>query len=365
MRSWALGLALFLAACSRAPAPSASDLVQGLAGSEAVASAGELAQNNSPEIVPALVAGLKHTDGRVRGQCARLLGLRKDVSYVDKLEPLLRDEELAVRVQAARALVGLLDSGEVLELLDRCGDSTPAQAALLGALLRDFSELGRPEVIGWLTRKHPPALETQIYVTLREAWSPCFRTQHAKEADLLAGVDAHLDRLEKQARRRALESGVPIDLRCSALSLYSMVAGPKAYETLRKLAQDSRQPAALREKAVLCQGDTARPEALQLMASLVRDPGSPTSMRTAALRGLSRFQDRERAIAILLEALGDCDDRVRGTAANLLGLMGAKEALPELHRARAREMDSVAELKFRDAIRQLEGRSNCCQGDCP
>lgn len=103
--------------CSRPPEVTPAQWVERLNSRRAVDAAQTLSRQRTPEVEAALLTGLKHTSARVRSQCARILGERLDVTYSDRLLTCLSDPDDTVRRQAAKALVGLLETDLILEVL--------------------------------------------------------------------------------------------------------------------------------------------------------------------------------------------------------------------------------------------------------
>ena len=61
------------------------------------------------QAIPALLEGLRHTEPKVRSNCAWVLGQIRDRRVIMQIRPLVRDRNESVRLEAARTLVQLGD----------------------------------------------------------------------------------------------------------------------------------------------------------------------------------------------------------------------------------------------------------------
>lgn len=84
----------------------------------------ELVQNllwlaqTGEQTIPSLLDGLRHENPKVRSSCCWVLGRLRDRRTVDNLQPLVRDAEASVRMEAARSLVLMGDLNQSPTLIE-------------------------------------------------------------------------------------------------------------------------------------------------------------------------------------------------------------------------------------------------------
>lgn len=266
---------------------SARALVEGLNGRDAVECFSQLRQLEDEKTDEAIIEGTKHSSARVRGQCARLLGQRQDVTMVSVLTPMLSDQDPSVRTQAARSLLPLLDDEQVVELLATSDLSAGSQMVMLGALLRDPLTLTNKNLVDWaLDRRHTPEVRSGCYLVLRTHHSPCFGNKEQLAART---------RIQQQSHQDVLDKACPIEVRCSALALNATLRGTSAYnEMLGFLKAPEPQ---LREASLMALAFTEDARAWPLFCGLVLDTHQADGFRVntlAALRFVSRKQKKEK-----------------------------------------------------------------------
>lgn len=268
---------------------SAQALVEGLNGPDAVNCFSELRLMEDEKTDEVIVAGTKHTSARVRGQCARLLGQRQDVTMTAVLAPLLSDPDPSVRNQAARSLLPLLDDEEMLELLR--GDKLPtaSQIIMVGTLLRDPTALANKDLLNWmLDRNHSDEIRSGCYMLLRSHHSPNFGEKKA-EKEQLPAVLAARQRILKQAHQDACDKSCNEEVRRAALPLFAALTGPSAYPEMLTFLE-APEPA-LREASLVALAATHEPKAWPLFCRLALDRHQAPGFRIATLNGL-RFLAR-------------------------------------------------------------------------
>lgn len=384
---------------------SASKLVEGLNGSDAVNCFSELRQMEDDKTDEAIVAGTKHSSARVRGQCARLLGQRQDVNMVAVLAPMVSDPDPSVRNLAARSLLPLLDDEEMVELLR--SDKLPpgSQIVMLAALLRDPLALTNASLLDWaLDRKHGTEVRVGCYVNLRNHHCPSFGQKRA-EKEQLSAVQAARQRITRQARADAYDDACPEEVRCAALPLYAALQGPAVYEevltflkhpvpALReasllalasthdirtwalfcRLAVDSRQPLGFRVSSLhglrylaRSLGKEKEKEAFPILCRIAEDGKEPVEVRAVALASLRPYRYEQEALRIARAAIQAPEPLLRQKAAFCLAGLGDWNAPPEspfylepslklVQDSLARESDAEAKCAMQGAVCSLEGR---------
>ncbi|MBX3172113.1 MAG: hypothetical protein KF760_32210 [Candidatus Eremiobacteraeota bacterium] len=382
---------------------SAQALVEGLNGPDAVNCFAELRQLEDEQTDAAIIAGTKHTSARVRGQCARLLGQRQDVTMAARLAPMLSDPEPIVRNQAARSLLPLLDDEETVELLRSTKLDPGSQLVMVGALLRDPVAITNKPLLDWLLdASHNSEVRVGCYVALRRYRCPEFG-QKQSEKEQLPAVLAARRRIIQQVHDEARDASCEEAVRCAALPLYAALTGSTAYEEMLTFMQ-APQPA-LREASLLALAETRDPrawplfcklagdtrqapgfrvEALKGLRHMARAPGKkkevfplfcrvaqntnePPVIRAAALSSLRAYRFDAEALRIARESLTEQEPLVREKAAQCLSELGDKNAskdspvwlepsLELVKVALARETDPGAKCAMQSAICSLEGR---------
>ena len=307
---------------ARPASQSAQVLVEGLNGSDAVNCFSELRSMDDEKTDEVIIAGTKHSSARVRGQCARLLGQRQDVTMATVLAPLLSDPDPSVRNQAARSMLPLLDDQEMLELL-RSNKLPPAsQIIMVGTLLRDPAAIANKDLLDWmLDRGHLAEVRSGCYMLLRTRNAPNFGDRK-NEKEQLPSVLAARQRILQQAHQDAYDKGCDEEVRCSALPLYAALSGPSAYPEMLSFLK-APEPA-LREASLVALAATHEPKAWPLFCQLALDSHQSASFRVATINGLrhlSRGLSKEKeAFPILCRIAEARQEPVEVRAAALSGL---------------------------------------------
>ena len=382
---------------------SAPALVEGLNGADAVECFSQLRQLEDEKTDEAIIAGTKHASARVRGQCARLLGQRQDVTMVSVLTPMLSDKEPAVRNQAARSLLPLLDDEQVVELLATSELSAGSQMVMLGALLRDPLAMTNKNLIAWaLDRRHTPEVRSGCYQALRTHHNPCFGEKKGDKEQLPAVLSARA-RIQQQSHEDALDKACPIEVRCCALTLNATLRGAEAYNEmlgflkapepqLREaslmalaytedartwplfsgLVLDTQQTDGFRVGALaglrfVSKKQKKEKEAFPLFCKVVEENTNPVAVRAAALGYLRPYRFELEAMRIARQALGEKDAAIRLKAAHSLSGLGdwnapldsplwLQPSLDLVKAAQAKETDPEAKCAMDSAICSLEAR---------
>ena len=366
MRATLLSLTVLWLVCGCQPRSAANTPVQwveGLASKDGVACFASLRQGSDEEVLQSIIAGTRHVSPRVRSQCARLLGMRQDITMIEHLQPLLVDTDGAVRQQAARALVPLLDNQELLEMLKSPQCPMVARATLAHAMLRDPAELTYKPFVDWLLdRGHPTELRAYLYGAVRESHSPGYGKTH-REKPLLGEVQKARQRVIEQARLDALNEQESLEVRAAALQLWAVFAGPGSYADIHKMATSPQSPYRLREAALISLGASHHPQALAVLSGVAHDELAPASLRQSALLGLQQLRGEPQAMESILPLLQHPEARMRAKAACALYNLGDKRALEPMQQALNRELDDDALYQIRLNLRGLEGKGACAP--CP
>lgn len=334
MKRWLVG-ALLLGGCLGSQ-PDLTSLIEDLGTNQAVNAYRELDQSTDPAAFNALLEGTRNSKARVRAQCARLLGRKKDVTAISSLKTMLGDPDRSTRVQAARALVVLADPQQVLEWMQEPQTTPPVREVLAASLVNDQCEEVVPVLRGWLEDKKQPLALRMI---------ACRGLQDTGQAEplLLAQVkDASNDQ----------------ELRARALEAYGASAGPQGVAELARWL--TRPPLKLQEGAIKGLGHARSPEALALLEPIYRDRTLPTSHRHFAVLGIGESNKSEKARALIIGALEDPDNVVRKTAACSLkcfvGQPGVKEAVVK---ARQNETSPSVEEELSCVYKAIECHEKC------
>jgi len=344
-RSWkfvfsgiTIGLALF--ACG-APNRSPQELVSDLAGEEAVQSYRILERSQDKIARHTVVAGLSDPNARVRSQCARIIGSWKDTAFIEVLRPALEDKTLVVRREAARSLVRLLDTDQVLQILLEAQTNLQASRELAAWLLRDWTELAHHGFFQWLTDAgHPMELRVALWDLIRDLVGREFRQEKIAAQELVPVIVERKQLLTDLSRALAFDEREPLALRCSALFAYAALARERSVDGLIEVLLDVKNSHRFRDAALVALGHSQSELAIAPLCRVFRDESTPLSTREAALLGLQRLWEHPAAFATLEEALRDNDPRLRLTAARMTKDLVGERFRPLLEQALARELDA-------------------------
>ncbi len=294
------------------------------------------------------IAALKDEDWAIREEAATLLGGLKDPRAVPPLVSTLKDRDRSVREAAIAALTSL---GE------------PAVMAL-GACLAD-PELSVQEAASSVLasiadgRVRDPlirALRTHDWIVRMHAVKALGRLQDPQSVPALIPLLQDKVKAVREEVSSALaaigEASIPALLQ--ALAHQEWLVRLHAVESLGKTrSQKAVEPllsvifndgdSAVREDAVRALGDIGHPQAVEFLFTAMKEPG----LRTLAVEALGRIGDR-RAVPVLMEvvtgtnppevtrAVAGCGDQwneeflTRGAAVRALGAIGDEAALPAL-----------------------------------
>jgi len=334
-----LALAMLLGGCL-AGTPALPALIEDLGTSQAVPAFRELDQSSDPAVFNALLEGTKNTNHRVRAQCARLLGRKKDVTAIASLKPMLVDDDRTSRIQAAKALVVLADPEQLLEWMQDPQTTPPTREVLAAALVDDQCEEVLPVLRTWLSDKQQTlALRLIACRGLQDAGA------RAQAAPLLLA--------------QVKDTTNDPELRARALEAYGATAGPAGVPELAGWLH--KPPLKLQEGAVKGLGHARSPAALKHLEKTYRDRELGTQHRYLAVAAISESNKSDLARALLFEALQDPDPLVRKVAAKGLGCCfagqpGVKEAVLS---ARKVETNPMVEEELGCALKSIECREKC------
>jgi HEAT repeat protein len=356
MRGVLLLAFLCLTGCEAAqPAP--EQLVAGLAGPQAVEYFALLRQQADEDAArDAIVAGLNSPNARVRGQCARLLGTRRDVTLVDPLRRLLLDPNPTVRWQAARAVVPLVETRELVGWLRSAQLPVASRLVLARAMLVDPAELTEPSFVDWLTDpKHPEAYREALYRAQLEFHAPKYGNRR-DERPLVQDVSSARQRIATSLRSDALDRRKTPDLRAAALQLYGALAGSRAFADIRRVTLSEAAGSPIHNAALLALGRSEDPRGVPILAGYIADRSLSFSVREVAVRGMVGLSRAPGAPEVLLAVLSAPEPVLRHAAA--MGLASARDpkVLPALSAALTLERDPEVRRRIQASIAHLEGR---------
>lgn len=342
-----LSSALLLSGCSGQPDP--RQLVQGLGGDQAVECAAALRQRE--DALPALLEGTRSPNPRLRSQCARLLGMLRDVRVIDGLKPLLCDPQPEVRSQAARALVSLVETPELVGWLRGTELDRNGRLSLTRALLRDPSELVEPQWVDWLCERSPdPEWRLQLYEAMLEFYAPEFGKAR-KEQSLRDDVLAARARVAASCRADALNTSTKEALRVPAIQVYALYGGPPTLPELQAMVHSSRPGSELFLWSLVACGMSKNPAAVTYLASFLQS-GSE-NQRVATLAGLSYVSGKPGAVEVIVPSLHDPSWVVRRYAIDALGHSRGPQAEQALSAAASSDPDPDLRARAAAAFRSL------------
>ena len=311
---------------------------------------------DDPGIEP-LIRALRHGNHGRRLEAATALGRIRHPRVVEALIAALRDGSSEVRLCAIEALG---ESGDVAATrpLGRVLQSTGSPSAAIA-----IACIGGPKAVETLTlalRRGAPTLWQRPAVL--DALASLGGPGIAAMIGLLAlplfrgSVAQALGRARDAAAVGPLCALLPEadpNIRAAVVIALGQIGDPRAAETILPLLDDPqpmiRRQAAKGLAAFGWHGGTPRQRVLQV---LLLD-----SYADVAATG-------DAALAPLCELLADRDGRLRARAAECLGLLGRREALPVL-RARLgmlREREAAVRARVREAIARIEGQATATHG---
>lgn len=348
-------LALLLAGCLSRPYVPA-EWVEKLAGAEGIAAFSELEQHREDATSQALVVGLRHPQARVRNQCLRLLGTRQDTRWIDAIVPLVNDTDQGVANQAARVLLQLMDTPELVELLQSGKVGEKGAILLTTLVLQDPLEVACQPLLEWILQTTDSERNIVVLRGLREAWNPRAQRRIGKRyPDLVASLEEAHHRLSRRALELAEAPTSSEELRFHAYALYACFGGPKSYPRIQKIYQAVRSPDQ-RMIGLLLLGLTQSPEAIPELKRIALDRNQSLEFRVAGARALSRMPYQPEAQQALVELLQAPEPNLRERAYGGLAWTGEASCLPALRQAAEKESEPRLRRRARDAVSRVEGR---------
>lgn len=350
---------LWLTGCA-APPPAPQDLVRSLAGPEGVEAYSHLMGRREPEVLSALGEGLRHPSARVRTQCVRLVTLQKDITWAPELKRLLQDPEESVRAASARALVGLIDTAECLQVLRNSQVHENTRLQLLDALLRDSLELCEPDLVDWLASLPASTFLDRAQRIQLQRWSPkaAERLRDAETRELLQRSTSRLAARNLELWNEGLSQ--PARRRLSSLRLYALYSGPKAAPTLKSMIRDSRDPL-LRACALNALGWSQSPEALTLMKDYLGRSDSPPELRQLVIKGLGRLPEGPERRQLLFQCAARETPENRQEIALAFSCSRDKSVIPELEAWLKNESHRPTQSVLTRSIASLRGQCVPCE----
>lgn len=294
------------------------------------------------------IAALRDEDWAIREEAATLLGGLKDPRAVPPLVSILRDRDRSVREAAIGALAAIGEASvpAVAACLDDPDLSVQEAASAVLASIADDRAL--PPLLralashDWIVRMHAakalgrvkdpcsvqaliPLLQDKVKAVREEAATTLAAIGDAAFPALLKAL-THQDWL----------------VRLHAVEALGKTKSGRAVEPLLSSLFNDRD-SAIREDAVRALGEIGDPLAVDFLLTALREPG----LRTLAVEALGRIGDR-RAVPVLIEVVAGtkppeatrpvagCGDRwseeivTRAAAVRALGAIGDEAALPTL-----------------------------------
>ena len=299
---------------------------------EEVRSAAALASGDlgAPESLPVLLENLRHGSRGQRQQAAFCLRNLEDAAVVPALMEALGDPSRAVQREAAVSLGHLGDPQAVPALIDALGASNimdEERRGLRENLVKALGSMGDRRSVPALIR----ALKDYDKHVRDAALLSLAQLGGSQAEDVLIGlVDECMSLAGHYGSVRPAIRGL------------GRMGAVRAMPVLRLVIEDGQLELAPEAARVLRQlGDTIT--AGDMLAWL---SSSNSERRLRAVLTLPALVDRD-ALPHLLNALADCDPKVRGAAARQLGRLGDGSAIPTL----ADALRDEAEVKdVRDAI---------------
>ncbi|HSA60963.1 MAG TPA: HEAT repeat domain-containing protein [Nitrospiraceae bacterium] len=294
------------------------------------------------------IAALKDEDWAIREEAATLLGGLKDPRAVCPLVAILRDRDRSVREAAVGALTSIGEPS-VVALGDCLADPELSVQEAASAVLASIAD-GRvldPLVRAlrsqdWIVRMHaakalgrikdPKSIQSLIPLLQDKVKAVREETSSTLAAIGEAAIPALLDTLTHQdwlVRLHAVES-------------LGKTKSQKAVEPLLS-ALFNDGDSAVREDVIRALGEIGDPQAVEFLFTAMKEPG----LRTLAVEALGRIGDR-RAVPVLIEvvtgmnppevarAVAGCGDQwneeviTQAAAVRALGAIGDESALPAL-----------------------------------
>ena len=294
------------------------------------------------------IAALRDEDWAIREEAATLLGGLKDARAVCPLVSILRDRDRSVREAAIGALTSIGEPSVVALgacLTDPDLSVQEAASAVLASIAdgRVLDPLVRAlRSLDWIVRMHaakalgrikdPGSIQFLIPLLQDKVKAVREETSSALAAIGEAAIPALLETLTHQDWL----------IRLHAVESLGKTKSHKAVEPLLSTLFNDGD-SAVREDAVRALGDIGDPQAVEFLFAAMNAPG----LRTLAVEALGRIGDR-RAVPILIEvvtgahppeatrAVAGCGDQwneeviTQGAAVRALGVIGDESALPTL-----------------------------------
>ena len=317
----------------------------------------ELERIGDPRALIPVVGAFDDTSGAVRKVAIRAVGRLGDPAATPALLRLLRDPDEDLRRAAVAALGNLAPAEATGELIDEL--SGRHSDAYLAEVAYALSKIARRAAV-------PPTTGSDATAT------PERRAQAAARA-MEALVAALARRSLRPAAREALRNAGPVAVPALVAHLAGDIDGDAAtvVEILRDIGVPDATPALINElergridlalvlDALEAAGDR---RALRPILGLLSADNGNLPLRLRAMEALRPIADDVRAADILVSLLDDADREIRILAAEYLGLMRSRRAVPALlarlgpeqpQRLRLAAVDALGEIGAPEAIDAL------------
>ena len=307
-----------------------------------------------------LIEQLKSPNADQRAKAASELGKKGQSSAVPALAAALNDPSAKVRREVVVALAEIR-GGESLDGLITASRDTDPQVRVVAVDALWGYYLGRAPGLGFITSlKHTTESRADEDVRIDPGV--------AVDPKVIAGLQVALeDTRSIEAARHAAKglgvlmakSAVPAlvkaahspdeELAREALNSLGKIKDPSAGPQLLDLLQSSKKP--VKQDAALTVGILRTPNAASKLQPLTQDDPDKKTRRNA-FEGLAHIGD-PASYDLFMRTLGEKDKTYRAYAAQGLGRIGNKRAIPELEKALLSEKDAGARLAEEFALTAL------------
>lgn len=336
-----------------------------------LAAAESLARMQDPRVIRLLVDSLDNADWRVRARAAQVLAFSPSAaSSAGAVVPLvnaMRDKDLIVRYYASEALVAI--GGEAVpQLIDMLRSERSQERA---RVVRVLGRIGQPTIMPLVAFIQDRRISSDTKI---EAARLLGRLGDARAVDplitLLADeryyVRREVSRALGQIGEPALErlgtlaqSEVPAT-REAGVEALGAISSPRALNLIMDALSD--QAPGVRGAAVRALGESGSEAAVPTLMSLLRDESG--TLRAQAASSLARLG--KPSMSGLTTALKDPKPSVRVLAAQALGDIGRREAVPalvelirtDLSGARGEAIEALAKIGDVSAVEPILAAMN-------
>jgi len=289
------------------------------------------------DVGPDLVGGLASPSARARSLSISTLMRLELKKHADDIAALLTDRDVAVRIQAAKALREL-------------GGWTDPEPLLRGLGNRNLEERVRVDLAWALADRCEPSAEQPLAAL---AADPTENANLRQEALQTLGRVASPGRIPFLARFLE-EQGDPLELRLAAAKALGQMADPAAREALRRAANRGPEVDLVRATAAISLGCHGQAEDQAALLALSGASDQPLIVRLGAAEALITLGNPPSNLTDLIrQGLDHPRPRMRAEAACLAGAAGIPELSEDLQAALEKEESRRVQRELRSALRNL------------